>query len=99
MSRTDKIAFIILLAVVCGVGFGALWLVKSAGIAVFGLFAAGSEGLSWRGAFGISIGLGLAAIILFALVAGDGLLGELPTVLAGFFLLVGFFTVSLALMF
>lgn len=99
MTRTDKIAFVVLLAVVCGVGLGGLWLVKSAGIAVFGLFAAGSEGLSWRGAFGISVGLGMTAIILFALVSGDGLLGELPTVLAGFFLLVSFFTVSLALMF
>lgn len=99
MSRIDKIALVILIVIVLGVGFGVLWLLKSTGIVVFGLFAAGSDGLSWRDAFGVSTGLALAIIILLALVAGDGMLGELPTVLVGFFVLIGFFTVSLALMF
>lgn len=35
-------------------------------------------------------------MITFALVSGNGALGELPTVVIGFFVMVAFFTLSIA---
>ena len=50
-----------------------------------------------RDAFLTALPLSFAVIILFALVAGDGLVGELGAMLLGFFVMLIFFTGSIAL--
>ena len=98
MEREDKIAFGFFLGLLCLVGLGIIFLIKWLGAALFGAFAAGTDGLGYRDAFLISLGLSFGVIVVFALVAGgEELLGELPFVLIGFFSLLIFFTLSLAL--
>ena len=99
MEREDKVAFTGILIVLCASILGTMLGVKAVGTAVFGWFVAAGDGISFRQALMPGIGLGAALIVLFALVAGDGLLGELPTVLGGFLALTLFFTVSIAWVF
>lgn len=100
MHREDKIALVVIVLIICGVGFGLMLGVQYLGNVVFGWFAAGSAGIGWRTAFIAALAISFVVIVLFALVSGGGdLLGELPFVLIGFFVLLGFFTVSLALLF
>lgn len=99
MPREDKIAFGILLVAVCVVLLGLIWAVSAA----FGLFGvaigAAETGLGVRDAFLISIPVALAVILLLALVAGDGIVGELGVMLIGFFVLLIFSTGAIALLF
>lgn len=64
-------------AVAAALGLGVLFLT--------GLNAAVAPGLGLRGAAIWSFGVTVALLVLFALVAGDGLVGEIQYVLPGFF--------------
>ncbi|MDW3118001.1 hypothetical protein [Roseovarius sp.] len=64
---------------------------------VFGLAVGVSAGVGFRDAFIAAIVVSVLLMIVFAVVAGDGALGELTTMVIGFFVMVAFFTVSIAL--
>jgi hypothetical protein len=96
MEREDKIAGIVLTIVIGVVSFALLYFVKYIGISVFGWFESTDQGVGFKDAFPTAIGLSVLITLVFAFFAGDGLLGELPTVIAGFFIFVLFFTFSIA---
>jgi hypothetical protein len=87
-----------ILAAVCLVGLGLIWAVSAA----FGLLGiaigAAETGVGVRDAFLVSVPISFAVILLFALVAGDGLVGELGVMLIGFFVMLLFFTGSIAIL-
>ena len=100
MEKEDKIAFSILAAIFLAVVFGVMLLVKFVGASLFGWFEASeATGIGFKESFTYAIGVSIFLMVFFALFAGDGLIGELPTMLIGFFVFVGFFTFSIAWIF
>ena len=100
MEKEDKIAFGLLSIVLCVILVAALYGIKIFGAALFGWFEqSGSTGLGFKEAFFYATGLSTVLIILFALFAGDGVFGELLTMVISFFLFTLFFTVSIAWIF
>lgn len=75
LSLTLFLAILITIAAV--VGF--VWFVFGPAIT-----AAVEPGIGLRSAAMIAFGLALAVIVIMAVVAGDGLLGELPAMVVGF---------------
>jgi hypothetical protein len=97
MEKEDKIAFSIISLAICGILFAILWGIKFIGSTVFGLFAeTETAGMGFKDAYPYGIGLSIFLIIIFAIFAGDGIVGELPTMILGFFLFSVFFTFSIA---
>ncbi len=97
MEKEDKVAFAVLMAVIGAVIVFLMWLVKVVGSALFGFFAdteAAEMGI--KDAFPYGIGISLFIVVVFALFAGDGIVGELPTMIIGFFIFVVFFSLSIA---
>jgi len=100
MAREDKIGLTLVIAVLCGLLFGVLKFVQIIGRVFFGAFEAGAAGIGYSTAFIAAVIISFFIIVILAVVSGGGeLLGELPFVILGFFVFVGFFTVSLALLF
>lgn len=99
MEKEDKVAFTILMLIAGGVIFGLMWGVKIVGSSLFGWFVTADAGIGFKDALIYSVVISTFLMVLFALVAGDGLVGELPSMLIGFFLFVSFFTFSLAWIF
>jgi len=98
MPREDKIAFGVILAVVCLIGLGLIWALSGA-LGLFGVaIGATQAGIGLRDAFLVSVPISFAVIILFALVAGDGIVGELGAMLIGFFVMLIFFTGAIAIL-
>lgn len=97
LEREDKIA----LAVIGGAGalvvLGCLLALRWLLAGVMGIIDLETGGVGWRDAFVTAIVVSVAFILVFALFAGDGIVGELPTMILGFFLMLAFFTVSIAL--
>jgi hypothetical protein len=97
LEREDRIALgVIGLAgavVVIGCLLAARWLLAG----VTGVIDLETGGVGWRDAFVAGIVASVGFVLVFALFAGDGVVGELPTMLAGFFVMLAFFTVSIAL--
>jgi len=93
MDRKDKAALkvigIVLAVLSLLVLFGVRW--------VAGLIGVGSEGVGWQTAFVSALIVSTVLVVVFAIASGDGLIGEMPTVVAAFFLFTAFFTVSIAL--
>jgi hypothetical protein len=100
MAREDKIGLSIIAAILFVIIFFIMKVVKWLGTNILGIFEAGSSGVTYTSAFLISFFLSVFLIIIFAVVSGGGdLLGELPFVLIGFFMLLVFFTFSIAFIF
>ncbi|AEQ52962.1 hypothetical protein [Pelagibacterium halotolerans] len=78
-----------------------LWLAAAALMVVNfgGLVEALDAGLGWREAAVLAFFASTSLVIVFTLVAGDGLLGELQFLIPGFFMLFGFFWLGLVLLF
>lgn len=97
VPREDKIAFTLAVVIFCIIGLGGIlavdWVLDLVGIAL----AAGDDGVGFRGAFIASIVISFIITSLFALVSGDGAVGELGFVIVGFFVMVVFFTFSIAI--
>lgn len=93
----DRIAFGLILAVICLVGLGAVLLVESLFDLIGVALGAAQDGVGFRAAFLVSVPIGFGVILIFALIAGDGLVGELGMMLVGFLVLVFFFTGAIAL--
>ena len=100
MQAEDKIAFGVSAIVLCVILVALLYGIKLVGAALFGWFEqSGSTGVGFNDAFVYAILLSIGLIVVFAVVAGDGILGELPTMVISFFLFILFFTVSIAWIF
>ena len=99
MEKEDKIAFSAMLVVLCALIFGLMWGVKVVGGALFGWFDAADAGVGFKDALVTGVILSTVLLVLFALVAGDGVVGELPSMIIGFFVLTLFFTFSIAWIF
>ena len=97
LPREDRIAFGFLLAVICLIGLGLIWGL-SALLGLLGLAVWATEvGVGLRDAFLVSVPISFGVILLFALVAGDGLIGELGVMITGFFVMLLFFTGAIAI--
>lgn len=99
MAREDKIALGVIGAIIGGIFIGGALAVRWVGATAFGVFAGAGAGMGFGSAFIAAIVIAFFVMIIFALVAGDGMIGELPTMLVGFFIMVAFFTASLAILF
>ncbi|MBC6438723.1 MAG: hypothetical protein GDA52_11510 [Rhodobacteraceae bacterium] len=88
----DKVLLGLLAVFALGVILGVRWVM----VAVFDAAVGASAGVGFREAFIASLVISFFLIVVFALVAGDGALGELTMVIFGFFLMVAFFTISIA---
>lgn len=93
MPIEDKVLLAVLGLVAVGVLVGLRWVLSG----MFGLAVGASAGVGFRDAFIAAIVVSVLLMIVFAVVAGDGALGELTTMVIGFFVMVAFFTVSIAL--
>jgi len=81
-SADRRLSLILFLAILVTlvVAAGLAWFILGPAIA-----AAVEPGVGLRTAALIAFGLSLVVIVIMAIAAGDGLLGELPTMLVGFF--------------
>lgn len=94
MQTEDKIAFSIVGIVIAVVIFGLMYLFKVVGGWFFDI---SSLGWGFREALPLGVIISLVVMLLFALFGGDGLIfGEIPFMIAGFFIFTLFFTVSIA---
>lgn len=75
LSLTLFLAILVTIAIVLGLA----WFLFGPAIA-----AAMEPGIGLRTAALIAFGLALAVIVVMAVVAGDGIVGELPTMVVGF---------------
>ncbi len=98
MPREDRIAFGLILGLICLIGLGLIWglsaLLGLLGVAI----GAAQTGVGLRDAFLVSVPIAFLVILLFALVAGDGLIGELGVMITGFFVMLLFFTGAVAIL-
>lgn len=80
---------------------GVLWLAATALIVMnfAGFMFALNTGIVWRDSAILAFFVSTTLIIVFTLVAGDGLLGELQFLIPGFFALFAFFWVGFAVIF
>jgi len=97
MPIEDRIAFGLILLVICLIFLGVIWALSTILGPMGGAIGAVQAGVGLRDAFLIALPVSFAVIILFALVAGDGLVGELGGMLVGFFVMLLFFTGTIAI--
>lgn len=96
MAREDKIVLTAIIALMSVLFIGGLMMIK-AGLAFFGYATESmSDGIGLRSAFLASLAISFLFMIVFASVAGDGVVGELGLMLIGYFVMLIFFTVSIA---
>ncbi len=96
MAREDKIILTVIIAVLSLLFIGGLIMIQAI-LAMFGIATQGiSDGIGIRHAFLISLVLSFLFMVIFALVAGDGVVGELGLMLIGYFVMLIFFTLSIA---
>lgn len=92
MATEDKVLLAILAVAVVGLLYLARWVM----VGFFDMTAGASTGIGFREAFIASLVISVVIIVLFALVGGDGILGEFVSMIIGFFVMVVFFTISIA---
>lgn len=93
MPTEDKVLLAVLGLVAISTLIGLRWIFSG----VFGLAVGASAGVGFKGALIAAIAVSVLLMVVFAVVAGDGAFGELTTMVIGFFVMVAFFTVSIAL--
>ena len=99
MEKEDKIAFSLMGVAFSGLVLAGMLGVRFLGGALFGWFDAADDGVGFKSALVSAVILSTLLVLVFAVVAGEGFIGELPSVLIGFFLLTAFFTFSIAWVF
>lgn len=97
MHTEDKVLLAILAIFLPAIALGLIFVCRWIMAGMFGMAVGASEGVGFRDAFISAIVISTLLMIVFALVAGDGAMGELATMIVGFFLMVTFFTVAIAL--
>lgn len=96
MAREDKIALIGISTIGAAFVISVLLALRFA-LGWFGYVTdAASDGIGFKSAFITSIGISFFFMLIFALFAGDGVVGELGLMVAGFFVMIVFFTLSIA---
>ncbi len=96
MAREDKIVLTAIIAVLSLLFIGGLMMIQAL-LAFFGYATEGmSDGIGLRSAFLVSLAISFVFMIVFASFAGDGVVGELGLMLIGYFIMLIFFTVSIA---
>lgn len=98
METSDKVVLIAAAIIFGGLFILAALLLEGVIVGVTGIVGGIGAGIGILGALPIAIALSIALMVLFGLVAGDAV-GELPTMLAGFFLMTAFFTVVIAVIY
>ena len=94
MEKEDKIALIVVVCLVCAGIFALMYLTKILGGWFFDI---DDLGYGFKEALPVGVILSFVIITVFALFGGDGIIfGEIPFMIAGFFIFVLFFTISLA---
>ena len=97
MAREDKIVLTVIIAVLSLIFIGGLLLIQ-AGLALFGYATDSlSDGIGLRGAFFASLVISFVFMVVFALVGGDGVVGELGLMLIGYSVMLASFTISIAM--
>jgi hypothetical protein len=96
IDRDDKIALGFIAAITVAVTLGILIAIRWLFAGLFGIIDLDTGGIGWRTAFWSAIVLSFLFIAAFALIAGDGVIGEFGFMIAAFFVMVLFFTVSIA---
>lgn len=97
MERDDKIALGVVGVVLGASSLITLFTIRWFFAGVLGVIDLGSGGIGWGASFWISVFLSVLFVVLFALIAGDGVVGEFSFMMVSFFVLLAFFTVSIAL--
>lgn len=97
IERDDKIALGFISVVVAVSTIGILLVIRWFFAGVLGVIDLGTGGVGWKDAFVSSIIISTIFTLVFALVAGDGVIGEFGFMVIAFFVMIVFFTVSIAL--
>lgn len=97
LPREDRVAFGLILLLVCLIGLGAAYMTGQLLELVGLVMGAYVQGIGLRSAFLAALPASIVMMVLFAVVAGDGLVGELGLMLVGFFVMLIFFTGTIAL--
>ena len=97
IDRDDKIALGFIAGIVVVVTLGVLVALRWLLAGMLGVIDLDTGGIGWRDAFWSAIVISFLFVLVFALVAGDGVIGEFGFMIAAFFLMVTFFTVSIAI--
>lgn len=97
VAREDKVALLVLSLLSAFIVVAILYAIKVI-LQMFGVVLdTAADGIGFKSAFVASVGLSFIFMLIFALFAGDGVIGELGVMLIGFFVMIAFFTVSIAL--
>lgn len=99
MAPEDRAALVGIGVVLVVVFAIAAFLVKAVASFLFGAASFAGEGIGLQSAFLWGLGSSFSVTVLFAIVAGDGIVGELPTMMVGFLALTAFFTTTLLFIF
>lgn len=94
IATEDKVLIGLLVVMVLVIIAALRWVLTT----FFGVAVGAMSGVGFRTAFFISLGLSFCIISIFAIIAGDGVLGELTSMIIGFFLMLVFFTFSIAIL-
>lgn len=96
MAREDRIAIAALSAIAVVLVVGLLVAIRAVLGALGASYGAISDGVGIRGGFIAGTGISPVLMIVMALVAGEGMVGELGVMILGFFVMTLFLTISVA---
>lgn len=92
MDVEDKVLLALIAICVLAGLFAIRWVMTS----LFDMAVGATAGVGFGDAFIASLFISTALVVLFAMVGGDGILGEFTSMVIAFFVMVAFFTVSIA---
>ena len=98
IDPADRVVLIVAAVILGGCFIGGALLLRGVITGLTGMATGVGAGVGLLGALPVSIALAVVLMLLFGLVAGDTI-GELPTMLAGFFLMTAFFTIVIAVIY
>lgn len=97
VDRDDKIALGVISTVVAGVTIAILLAIRWFFAGVTGVLNMEDGGVGWQSAFVASLVISFVFVLAFAAFAGDGVIGEFGFMVLSYFLMVLFFTCSIAI--
>lgn len=98
MPVEDKVAFALILGIIMTIGTFLIWFARRVFHAAGVVLGDAQTGLNLGDAFFPAMFIAFVVMVAFALVAGDGVVGELGLVVIGFFVMLVFFMFSIAIM-
>ena len=97
IEKDDKIALGVIAVIGAALTLGVLLVIRWLFAGVLGVISLEDGGVGWQGAFVSAIVLSFFFVLIMALIAGDGVIGEFGLMVIAFFLMVAFFTLSIAI--